>query len=187
MDDPRTLQLLLLVAAIAFIVLFTQYRAAQEERSRAQQHLQSTQVRVQALAQEQYQRWPAADIGALREQLEEAATAQANANLQAWVAQAETSIRRDATQRSQAVTLGKVTEHLAPYFGSFEFNPKDARFIGTPIDLIVFDGLNDDAVREVVFIEIKTGGSKLTSRERMVRQAVLEGRVAWREMRLDDL
>jgi predicted Holliday junction resolvase-like endonuclease len=66
----------------------------------------------------------------------------------------------------------------------FPYNPKDARFLGTPIDFLVFDGMSDDDVREVVFLEIKTGGSSLTTRERRVRDAVLAGRVSWREFRV---
>jgi predicted Holliday junction resolvase-like endonuclease len=177
MSDPDTLRFWLIVTAIAAAVLFGMYRTARAE-------LVQFQARVQMLAQEQYQRWRQSDISALRQGFEDTANAQAGVNLQAWRIDAEATIRQDAAKRSQAITLGKVTEHLVPYFGSFEFNPKDARFIGSPVDLIVFDGLSDDAVREVVFIEVKTGASKLSLREKMVRQAVLEGRVAWRELRI---
>jgi predicted Holliday junction resolvase-like endonuclease len=56
--------------------------------------------------------------------------------------------------------------------------------LGTPIDFLVFDGMSDDDLREVVFLEIKTGGSNLTTRERRVRDAVLAGRVSWKEFRV---
>ncbi|MFN6203347.1 MAG: Holliday junction resolvase-like protein, partial [Acidobacteriota bacterium] len=101
-----------------------------------------------------------------------------------WKTEQEKQIRQDAIQRSQAVTVGKVTEHLVPHLPNFNFNPKDARFIGSPIDFIIFDGLNDDEenqIREVVFLEIKTGTSTLTRRERMVRDAIKAGRVRWLE------
>jgi predicted Holliday junction resolvase-like endonuclease len=81
---------------------------------------------------------------------------------------------------------GKVSEHLAPYMGAFPYNPKDARFLGSPIDLLVFDGISEDDLREIVFLEIKTGGSTLTTRERRVRDAVLARRVSWREFRVGD-
>jgi len=101
-----------------------------------------------------------------------------------WRLRYSAAIRENAVQRSLAVTAGKVHEQLVPYLPEFGFNPKDARFLGSPVDLIVFDGLAAGDVRRVVFLEVKTGGAALTARERQVR-AVIEAReVAWAELRL---
>src|SRR5437667_11059624 len=101
-----------------------------------------------------------------------------------WRLRYSAAIRENAVQRSLAVTAGKVHEQLVPYLPEFGFNPKDARFLGSPVDLVVFDGLSDGEVRRVVFLEVKTGGAALTTRERQVR-AVIEAReVAWAELRL---
>jgi len=105
--------------------------------------------------------------------------------LQHWKARYTQAIRQDAVQRSQAVTTGKVHEQLVPYLPEFGFNPKDARFLGSPVDLLVFDGLDDGELRRVVFIEIKTGGSTLTGRERQVRDVVRARQVAWEELRIE--
>lgn len=101
-----------------------------------------------------------------------------------WKLRHTRAVRADAVLRSQAVTLGKVQEQLVPFFPQFDFNPKDARFLGSPVDFVVFDGLSDGDVERVVFVEVKTGGSQLTGRERQVRDAVMERRVEWREMRV---
>jgi predicted Holliday junction resolvase-like endonuclease len=101
-----------------------------------------------------------------------------------WKARYTRALRRDAVARSEAVTTGKISEQLLPFFPSFPFNPKDVRFLGSPVDLIVFDGLADEQVQRVVLVEVKTGTSRLTSRERLVRDAVREGRVEWLELRL---
>ncbi len=94
--------------------------------------------------------------------------------LQVWKIEFEKEIRKDAIERSGQVTLGKVTEHFAPYFADFlsKYNPRDARFLGTPIDLIVFDGLDEGNLRQIVFVEVKTGKSTMTARERQVREIV---------------
>ena len=92
-------------------------------------------------------------------------------------------IIQSAVEQSRAVTRGKVTEQIVPYLPEFRFDPKDARFIGSPIDLVVFDGLSEGEVKSVVFVEVKTGRSALTSRERRVRDAILDGRVTWEELR----
>ena len=84
------------------------------------------------------------------------------------------------------MVAGKATEHLAPLLPGFDFDPRDARFLGSPIDFVVFDGLSEGEVHEVVFVEIKTGPSAaLTSRERLVRDAVEGRRVRFLEVRID--
>src|SRR5438876_12291917 len=102
-----------------------------------------------------------------------------------WRLRYSAAIRENAVQRSLAVTTGKVPEQLVPYLPEFGFNPKDARFLGSPVDLLVFDGLDDGELRRVVFLEIKTGGSALTGRERQVRDVVRAHQVAWEELRIE--
>ena len=87
--------------------------------------------------------------------------------------------RKNAVQQSRAVTRGQMYEQLVPYLPEFEFNPKDAQFLGRPVDFVVFDGLDEGDLRRIVFVEVKTGGSKLTTRERLVRDAIRSGRVEW--------
>jgi predicted Holliday junction resolvase-like endonuclease len=78
-----------------------------------------------------------------------------------------------------------VHEQLVPYLPEFGFNPKDARFLGSPVDLVIFDGLAAGAVRRVVFLEVKTGGAALTTRERQVRDVIDAREVVWAELRLN--
>ena len=100
-----------------------------------------------------------------------------------WKIRYTRMLRLDAVQRSQAVTAGKVYEQLVPYLPDFPFNPKDVRFLGTPVDLVVFDGLSEGAVRRIVFVEVKTAAAELSPRERRVRDAVNARRVEWSELR----
>lgn len=135
-------------------------------------------------AHDRFQQWCEQELLVSRREQQDLAVREARRLLAEWKTEQEKQIRQDAIQRSQAVTVGKVTEHLVPHLPNFNFNPKDARFIGSPIDFIIFDGLNDDEenqIREVVFLEIKTGTSTLTRRERMVRDAIKAGRVRWLE------
>lgn len=97
------------------------------------------------------------------------------------------SARRDALIRSRNVVSGKVQEHLVPFFPEFLelFNPRDARFLGSPIDFVVFAGLDEgEECRDVVLVEVKTGKSALSKRERQVRDAVEAGRVSYKLIRI---
>ncbi len=101
-----------------------------------------------------------------------------------WRARYLRHIRADAVQRSHAVIAGRVTEQLLPYFPGFPFNPKDARFLGSPVDLIVFDGLDGGNLERVCFVEIKTGAAELSPRERQLKAVVQARRVEWMELRV---
>jgi len=171
MGEPELRLLLVVFVALTTILVVACYRL----RARLADAV------LEALAS-----WKARELEEIRAELWHAAQAQADARLERWRVEAEGDIRADAVRRSSAVVSGKVSEHLAPYMGAFPYNPKDARFLGTPVDLLVFDGMSDDDLREIVFLEIKTGGSTLTTRERRVRDAVLTRRVVWKEFRVGD-
>ena len=102
-----------------------------------------------------------------------------------WKYKYSASIRQDAVQRSQAITAGKMYEQLIPYLPAFPFNPKDVRFLGSPVDLVVFDGLAEGRLRRVLFLEVKTGGAGLTNRERSVRDIIQAREVEWAELRIN--
>ena len=96
-----------------------------------------------------------------------------------WSDSDVTNARRESVNRSRSVVVGKVQEHLAPLSPEFfgRFNSKDARFLGSPVDFVVFDGLDEGFVKNVCLIEVKTGRASMTRRERLVRDAVDGGRV----------
>jgi len=88
--------------------------------------------------------------------------------------------RKAAITQSRAVLGGKFVEQLAPYLPEFKYDPTEARFIGSPIDLIVFPGLATGDPQEIVIIEVKTGkSSHLTPEERKIRQLIEDGMVRW--------
>jgi predicted Holliday junction resolvase-like endonuclease len=125
-------------------------------------------------------RWRNEERQALEAGLRNLADADARLRFEQWKQEHEQEIRLDAVQRSLAITKGKVTEHIVPYLPGFDLDPKDVRFLGTPIDLIAFSGLNASEEVEIVFIEVKTGQSVLSPRERAVKKAVEAKRVSWR-------
>lgn len=94
--------------------------------------------------------------------------------------------RADAAKRSRSVRAGKATEQLTPLVGEFaeRFDSHDARFLGAPVDYIVFDGLSTGLLREVVLVEVKTGSARLTPNEREVELAIADGRIRYEVMRI---
>ena len=83
-------------------------------------------------------------------------------------------------KQSRAVLGGLVSEQIAPLLPDFPFDPGDCRFIGKPVDFIVFKGMNEQNVSEVVFLEVKSGSSKnLNQPEKQIRDVIQSGKVRW--------
>lgn len=101
------------------------------------------------------------------------------------------SQRSDAVKRSRAVIHGQISEQFAPLFPDFPARYDEVNFLGKPVDFIGFCGLDAETgenekcrVDEILFIEVKTGDSKLSEREKAVKDAVENGRVryvVWRK------
>jgi len=119
----------------------------------------SLKTQMDARIREEVRAWRGRELELIREEQGGIARREAMVQFQRWKEEQERLIRRDAIQRSRAVTLGKVTEHFMPYLPDFIYNPKDARFMGSPIDFVVFDGLSEGEVKNIVFVEVKTGVS----------------------------
>jgi predicted Holliday junction resolvase-like endonuclease len=82
-------------------------------------------------------------------------------------------------KKSSEVRLGQISEHLVPFLKEFKYDPKKAHFLGMPIDYIVFD---DD---QIVFLEVKTGESQLSSTQRSIRNLVKDKKVSWEIIRIN--
>jgi len=92
----------------------------------------------------------------------------------------ETEARKKvlSQKKSGEVRLGHIAETLAPFLDQFEFEPECCSFLGQPIDYISF---GED---EITFIEVKSGNSQLSQKQRRIRDLVKQKSVSWKEVRI---
>ena len=83
-------------------------------------------------------------------------------------------------KKSSEVRLGKIGENLAPFIQDWPYEPGNFRFLGNPVDGI---SINDDSI---VFVEIKTGHSRLSSGQKKAKQLIREGKVRFETFRIGD-
>lgn len=97
-----------------------------------------------------------------------------------WKEQRVPEIVKQRLKTSRSVLGGQFSEQLAPYLPDFPFNPGECRFIGKPVDFLVFSGLDGGNVEEVIFVEVKSGRRKQLSKvERSLRDAINQRQVRW--------
>jgi predicted Holliday junction resolvase-like endonuclease len=87
--------------------------------------------------------------------------------------------------RSQIVVKGKVAEQIASLYPDFKHMPSDARFLGSPVDYVIFDGMSEGKPIDIVLMDVKKGGSRLTSNQEKIKEAVEKKRMRWETLRLD--
>jgi predicted Holliday junction resolvase-like endonuclease len=113
------------------------------------------------------------------------------ADLERWKVESAAEIRKDSVNRSRSTLKGRIAEQMAPLLPSFGYPPADARFIGSPVDYIVFDGLSTvsdekgSAIR-IVFMDVKHGSATLSRTQRVIKKAVEEKAVTWQTLHLED-
>lgn len=79
-------------------------------------------------------------------------------------------------KQSLSTTYGKIFEQLIPFSEKFPYDVQNFRFIGSPIDGVIFD---ED---KVVFCEIKMHKSKLNPRQRKIKEQIKDKKVEWFEI-----
>ncbi|WP_187289112.1 Holliday junction resolvase-like protein [Psychrobacter sp. G] len=94
----------------------------------------------------------------------------------------EAQKRSNNMQRN--VLKGQIGEQSTPFITDFLYNPSDCRFMGEPIDYVIFQNLHECADGNVpiedvhlIITEVKTGNARLNQRQKIIKQAKI-GRLA---------
>ena len=101
--------------------------------------------------------------------------------------EAISNARKDSVKRQRAIIKGDISEIIAPWSMTVVNSVKELSFLGNPIDFIGFKGLDCEEEIEIKFIEVKSGKSKLSSKQKQIKDAVLEKRVEWVEVRVKEI
>jgi predicted Holliday junction resolvase-like endonuclease len=101
--------------------------------------------------------------------------------------------REQSVSQSRSTLNGQMAEKMAPLLHGFNYDPADSKFIGDPIDFVVFHGLakarstaGDTDQIEVVLIDVKYGKSNLNKYQRAIAGAISDGRVRFEIVQIDE-
>jgi predicted Holliday junction resolvase-like endonuclease len=94
---------------------------------------------------------------------------------------------------SAHTTKGQILEKWCPFLEHPDIDPdweaKNWAFMGQPIDYIVFDWRENKEINmadgKIVMLDVKSGKSQLTTKQRRIRDLIKAGRVEWRTIRLE--
>ena len=94
---------------------------------------------------------------------------------------------------SAHTTKGQILEKWCPFLEHPEIDPdwdaKNWAFMGQPIDYIIFDWRENKEINmadgKIVMLDVKSGKSQLTTKQRRIRDLIKAGNVEWRTIRLE--
>lgn len=96
------------------------------------------------------------------------------------LAQAQRSVNT-----SRAVLKGKMAEQFAPVLPEFQYLPSDAKFMGDPVDYIIFDGYTDfrdgDGTADdiqIILLDVKKWRARLTKGSKQLLRQLRKGKFA---------
>jgi predicted Holliday junction resolvase-like endonuclease len=93
--------------------------------------------------------------------------------------QEEQYIKLLGQKKSSEVRTGKITEQIAPFLEDYPLDSRTAKFIGDPIDFVHFDE------EKVTFVEVKSGKSQLSKKQRQIRDLIKAGKVEFTIYRVE--
>ena len=89
------------------------------------------------------------------------------------------SADKTSEERALSTGLGKVMQNVLPYFKDFnrQVTMADCRFIAAQLDIIVFEGASTNNIKNITFMDAKTGKAPLQKNQKQIRDAVNDGKV----------
>jgi len=99
--------------------------------------------------------------------------------------------RKNAIKQSKSVIRGQVTEQMVPIFGEFPYNVQDCKFLGQPVDYIVFENMSkiregEDLPLTIILSDVKFNTASKTKIQKAIKEAILKGNIKFEEWRVND-
>ena len=88
-----------------------------------------------------------------------------------------------AQTTAKSVNVGKLLEKVFPTMNDFKWELSDCRFLGEPIDIVIFHGLSTGKVDSIRFLEVKSGKAKLNDHQKSVKEAIENNKVKYEEFK----
>lgn len=114
---------------------------------------------------------------------------QVAAQVQQWQVKELYAVRHDALDKSRPEVQRRVGTTIASWTHSFPFLQEDSRFLGHPIDYVVFEGSaqvrakQEQQITCVTFVRAREDGRDDPD-GRLVEECVKLGRVEWRTLEM---
>ena len=92
--------------------------------------------------------------------------------------------RNKSVKKSKSVIMWELYEKILPFLPDFPFKHRDMVFVGKAVDYIIFDWLDEWNLKQIIFLELKSGNSNLNKNEKMVRDVIKNWKINYIEYKV---
>ncbi len=94
--------------------------------------------------------------------------------------------RADAIKSSRAVLRGFAGEQFVPFLSESKYKPSDFKGLFFPVDYVIFDGMSQNKIKQIVFLEVKSSETaNLTERQRQIRDCIASNKISFEILRIN--
>lgn len=140
-------------------------------------------ARSNKIIQQEFQRQLEIKFNTIKNEIDSYEKNRAESFLKTWQTENEVNIRRQAIASQTREITNEIARETKLLNESFSYNPRDIKFIGKYIDLIVFDGAADEEEVSIYFLEITKANNGSTSEfKNKVWTAINKRKFNWKEI-----
>lgn len=140
-------------------------------------------ARSNKIIQQEFQRQLEIKFDIIKNEIDSYEKNRAESFLKTWQTENEVNIRRQAIASQTREITNEIARETKLLNENFSYNPRDIKFIGKYIDLIVFDGAADEEEVSIYFLEITKANNGSTSEfKNKVWTAINKRKFNWKEI-----
>ncbi len=140
-------------------------------------------ARSNKIIQQEFQQLLEIKFGTIKNEIDSYEKNRSESFLKTWQTENEVNIRRQAIASQTREITNEIAKETKLLNESFSYNPRDIKFIGKYIDLIVFDGAADEEEVSIYFLEITKANNGSTSEYKdKVWAAINKRKFNWKEI-----
>ena len=97
----------------------------------------------------------------------------------------EKTIRDEAVKRGRSKVLKTVLNSMDEYFTKMKYNPYDIKPILHPVDYVIYEGMNEEKMNDVVFLSKKTSNPYLDKLHMSINEIINKELYDFKVARID--
>ena len=99
-------------------------------------------------------------------------------------AEKENGLRAQAAERGRLKVNAIITRSMVKELAQLKFNPYDIKPLMHPVDFVVFQGMNDGTLEQVLLLSRRSGVSSLSTMRKQIASAVADKKYGWKVARV---
>ena len=87
--------------------------------------------------------------------------------------------RKMSVKKSRSIILWEVAEKITPILPNLPYHTKDMNFLWKWVDYIIFDGLSEWNLKQIVFLEVKSWKSRQNKNEKDIENIIKSKKIKY--------